>query len=98
MSEHNNDITETISYLLTIVTAIAAATGVVLLIIWGINSIGSWYNSTVNSPEAKAAQEKADAEWKTSPKNPEVAGQKCLDSGGYPKYSAWDGRFLECKK
>lgn len=89
---------DTLGDVLGIISIIAVIVGIVLFGVWSISSIGTWYNNTVNSPEAKAAQEKADAEWKMSPKNPEVAGQKCLDSGGYPKYSAWDGRFLECKK
>lgn len=67
-----------------------------------ITGVGNWfYSSTYGSPEERAKQaqeEKADKEaWKTDPRNPKVAGQACLDAGGVPSYSGWDGELTDCK-
>lgn len=78
---------------------IVVAIGIAVIVIgWVLGSIGNFFKSATEvTPEQRAAIEQSEKEWQTSPKNPKVAGQKCLDSGGFPKYSAWDGRFLECK-
>lgn len=68
-----------------------------------IGGVGNWWHSiTYESPEEKAkdaaaAQAAAD-EWAKDPRNPKVAGQKCLDLGGVPDYSAWDGDVKACRK
>lgn len=49
------------------------------------------------SPERQAEIDKSWKDWETDPRNPKVAGQKCIDSGGYPVYSAWDSRFDKCE-
>lgn len=79
--------------------AVVIAIGLAVIVIgWILGGIGNFFKSATEvSPETKAAIEQQDKEWTTNPKNPRVAGQKCLDAGGFPKYSAWDGRFLECK-
>lgn len=81
------------------VAAMLSIVGLIVLVIWLLsfpfNAIGSWWNNSIaESNKVTEAQEK---EWATHPKNPKVVGQKCIDSGGFPTYSAWDGRFLECK-
>lgn len=65
--------------------------------------IGNWWHSvTYDSPEEKAQQEaksKAyDEAWAKDPRNPKVAGQACLDAGGIPDYSSWDGDVKACNK
>lgn len=67
-----------------------------------IGGIGHWWHSiTTTSPEEQAkldARNKAaDAEWAKDPTNPQVIAQKCLDRGGTPTFSAWDGRVTSCK-
>lgn len=96
MSKEAQDALAFTAAFIGIVIAIGAS---VIIIGWVLGSVGKWWSdvSTV-TPEQKAEYEKQDKEWASDPKNPKVAGQKCLDSGGYPKYSAWDGRFLECEK
>ena len=77
------------------------------LVVWTasfvINGVGSWwYSITYVSPEEQARREAAYAEqeeaWAKDPRNPKVAGQKCLDLGGVPDYSAWDGDVKACNK
>lgn len=68
-----------------------------------IGGVGNWWSSIhYTSPEEqaqRAATQKAyDDEWAKDPRNPKVAGQKCLDLGGIPDYSAWDGDVKECRK
>lgn len=69
---------------------------VVGAVIWGIG--WAWANTTEWFEDHPVITVNEDAaKWKSDPRNPAVAGQRCLDSGGYPKYSAWDGRFLDCR-
>jgi len=68
-----------------------------------ICGVGHWWHSvTYSTPEEQAQQDaraKAAAdEWAKDPRNPKVAGQKCLDLGGIPDYSAWDGDVKACNK
>ena len=57
----------------------------------------TWHNITTVSPEERQAAEAAEAAWATSPENPKVIAQKCLDRGGIPTFSAWDGRVTSCQ-
>jgi hypothetical protein len=98
-----NDVQSALGTVIGACIAIAA----VLLVVWGallfLGFLGngirdSWNAMTHMTPEQKAAQEKRQKEWETDPRNPKVAGQKCLDLGGVPDYSAWDGDVKECNK
>lgn len=70
---------------------------------WGMmQGVGNWWHDvTTQTAEEKAASDKAyaeaEAEWAKDPRNPKVVGQKCIDAGGIPDYSAWDGDVKECK-
>lgn len=84
--------------------AAIAIIGIWLLIgVWNIttgtfNGIGNWWHTvTTVTPEEQAEIDKANAEWAKDPRNPKVVGQKCIDAGGIPDYSAWDGDVKECK-
>jgi hypothetical protein len=62
------------------------------------SGVRNWAHSiTTTSPEEQAAIKQADEEWANDPTNPAVVGQKCLDRGGTPIYSAWDGRVKSCQ-
>lgn len=66
-----------------------------------IGGIGNWWHSiNKTSPEEQAQRDaayKASAEaWAKDPTNPKVVAQKCLDNGGTPTFSAWDGRVTSC--
>ncbi len=51
--------------------------------------VKGWQSAQSHS---SAAQQKAkDEAWAKDPTNPKVVAQKCLDAGGYPKVSSWDG-------
>lgn len=68
-----------------------------------IGAVGSWWSSvTYVSPEERAKRDaehrQADEEWAKDPRNPKVTGQACLDAGGIPDYSAWDGDVKACNK
>lgn len=84
-----------------VVLAVAiAAVWVIGTFAWGL-SVGIWngmQSELTVSPEEKAQIEKAAKDWETDPRNPKVAGQKCLDLGGVPDYSAWDGDVKACNK
>ncbi|BAS17610.1 hypothetical protein AHiyo8_59130 [Arthrobacter sp. Hiyo8] len=77
---------------------IAGAVVVGYVVIHLLMGFGGWWNGlwTV-TPKDTAYAEQQQKDWAKDPANPSVAGQKCLDMGGYPQYSAWDGRFLDCK-
>lgn len=73
--------------------------------IWGMialfGAVGSWWHSiTYVSPEEQAAQDerwrKAREEWAKDPTNPDVIAQACIDRGGTPITSWWDGRVVRC--
>lgn len=77
---------------------IAGAIVAIWIVIQLLTGLGGWWHdiNTV-SPERQQEIDRQAEEWKKSPMNPKVAGQKCLDAGGYPVYSAWDGRFDKCE-
>lgn len=61
------------------------------------------YHATVHAWQSiqshpTLTQQKAAAEARAKdPTNPKVIAQKCLDHGGTPTFSAWDGRVTSCK-
>lgn len=57
--------------------------------------VHSWQSGITTSTPAEQKAE-ADA-WSKDPTNPKVVAQKCLDHGGTPTFSAWDGRVTSCK-
>lgn len=68
-----------------------------------IGGVGNWWHGITSvSPEEQAkrdaAAKAADEAWAKDPRNPKVAGQACLDAGGIPDYSAWDGDVKACNK
>lgn len=87
--------------ILAILGLIAIATAVVvavLVIIWFCRGIQrSWTSAMTIDPQEQAEIDKANAEWEKDPRNPKVVGQKCLDMGGIPDYSAWDGDVKACR-
>jgi len=95
----SNEAKDALGFSVAFVGIVLAIGLVVIVIGWILGGIGKWWSEvTATTPEQEAYYEQQEKEWATDPKNPKVAGKKCLDDGGYPKYSAWDGRFLECKK
>ena len=83
--------------------AIAAVVIAGWLVIQVCTGIGNWWHGiTYTSPEERAAtaaaEKQAAEEWAKDPRNPKVAGQKCLDLGGIPDYSSWDGDVKSCNK
>ncbi len=59
---------------------------------------GLWHVDEQEREEFETAAKKREANWSRDPRNPKVAGQKCLDLGGVPRYSAWTGQVVECNK
>lgn len=78
-----------------ILCTVAAVIGAIWFVAWGTGKI--IHSMTYVSPETAAQIEQENKEWETDPRNPKVAGQYCLDRGGIPTYSAWDGRLKDCK-
>jgi hypothetical protein len=81
--------------------ALVLALGVAFIIgafVWGLG-VGM-YNGVVKSfevtPEEKARIEKENKDWETDARNPKIAGQACIDKGGIPRYSNWDGEVFRC--
>lgn len=65
---------------------------------WVVGGIGNaWNDATTLSTEERMQIERANAEWAKDPTNPAVVGKNCMDKGGTPVYSAWDGRVKECQ-
>lgn len=84
---------------------LAGVAGIVVIGIcaWLFISFCGWvgrglHNFTTISPQEQASIDKANKEWETDPRNPKVVGQKCLDLGGVPDYSSWDGDVKACRK
>lgn len=81
--------------------AIAAALGVTAIIavfVWGV-CVGMWNGLqrefTITSEEQSKIDKDNEA-WSKDARNPKVAGQACIDRGGVPRYSNWDGEVFEC--
>lgn len=82
--------------------AVAVCVGVffacLLIVKWVGGGIGNWWNSATSvSPEQQARWDKEAEEYKSSPLNPENIAKHCMEQGGVPITSAWDGRVKECK-
>lgn len=80
---------------------VAVAIGIGIWVVgFTLNGIGNWWGGItkpyVLTPEDRAQNAKRDAEWAKDPRNPKVQGQKCLDLGGVPDFSAWDGDVKAC--
>lgn len=81
--------------------ALAAAAGVVFIIgtfVWGL-CVGMWNGMQAGftiTPEEQAKIDRADKDWETDARNPKVAGKACIDKGGIPRYSNWDGEVFRC--
>lgn len=83
------------------IVALATALGVVFIIgtfVWSL-CVGMWSGIqatfTITSEE-RAQIEKENKEWETDARNPKVAGKACIDRGGIPRYSNWDGEVFRC--
>ena len=74
-----------------VVTAILCL-AILGLVMWMTRGVINWIRSatTVTQEEADAKR-KSDELWAKNPLNPDLIAQKCLDAGGYPKRSSWDG-------
>lgn len=94
MSDDAKDTLATGAGILMAVVGIAIAGWIVIQACAGI---GSWFKDhpIVTLPSAEE-QKKADEEWSKDPRNPKVAGQACIDRGGIPRYSNWDGEVFRC--
>lgn len=91
-------ITELALYLVCLVFIVLFCFLIIKLSFAGASGIRNWWhNETTTSPEEQAEIDKANAEWAKDPRNPKFVGQKCIDAGGIPNYSAWDGDVKECK-
>lgn len=81
--------------------AAVCITAAIVIGIWAIGWIGSgigqwWQYATYVSPEQKAEARAEEEAWAKDARNPAVAGQACIDAGGVPKYSNWDGDVTSC--
>jgi len=92
---------QNISYIVAI-AFIVLATGIIcLLVLWGVVSVTRgtthWIHDAVTiSPQEQATIDAKAAEWAKDPTNPDVIAQKCLDRGGTPIISSWDGSVKRC--
>ena len=66
-------------------------------------SVGAYrgfHNWVTVTPAERAATDKRIAEenaaWAKDPTKPAVIAQKCIDRGGTPIVSSWDGRIRRC--
>ena len=82
--------------------AITIAVLVCLLIVKVSLGAYNWvHDGVTTSPQERAALDKEyaaeEAAWAKDPTNPKVVAQKCLDKGGTPIISSWDGHVKECQ-
>lgn len=106
MSKKREELVEAVANVLAVCVSIAAIIGVIFIAIlfvqWSFRGVGNWWHTTTSkTPEEQKAYDKAveeaTEEWKTNPQNPEYVGKLCLERGGIPTYSNWDGEVTSCK-
>lgn len=81
--------------MLAVALSIAA---IIAVFVWGV-CVGMWNGMQAEftiTPEEQAKIDQSNKDWETDARNPKVAGKACIDKGGIPRYSNWDGEVFDC--